>query len=110
MISQQLNNMARELDAVFTKTYEEYLIANRDLEEFHKSIKDPSDEKDRISKLEELNSILLVIQERWGEMIPVFNYIASRYEFTTNAVNSYDGFIKNLEKEIERQKVTQGMS
>jgi archaellum component FlaC len=87
----KIQEIINDLDTEMNRLYTEYLECHKDLDP-HRG--HPVGE----TNLDEVNRILKVMQEKFIELYPALNFIATRYEFATNATNSFNDFFDGLKK------------
>ena len=86
-----IQKLTNELDVEIGRVWEEYLLLHSELDKHRgKQIED--------TNVGEVNRILKDIQEKFSALYPAYNFIATRYQYATNAVNSYNDFIETLKK------------
>jgi hypothetical protein len=86
-IEKKVNNLDKEM----TQVYDEYVKLH---EQFNTHRGKPLQETD----LPEVNRLLNEIQSKFAELYPVLHFIATRHQFTNNAVNAYNEFIEIIKK------------
>ncbi len=86
-----IEKLTNELYVEINRTWEEYLLLHTELDTHRgKPIND--------TNLEEVNRILKGIQEKFALLFPAYNFIATRHQYVSNAVTSYNEFIETLKK------------
>ena len=88
---QTIESIIQKLDALLTQEHDEYVQLHEELNKHRgKQLED--------TDLPEVNRLLKEIQEKFAGIYPALNFVGRRYEFSTNAVNSYNDFIEVLKK------------
>jgi uncharacterized lipoprotein YehR (DUF1307 family) len=86
-----LEKMVTELDLKINRVYGEYCTLHEELNKHRgKQIGE--------TNLDEVNRLLKEIQLKFTELYPAYYFITYRHEYATNVINSYNDFIKLLEK------------
>lgn len=94
-----IQKLTNELDTEMNRVYTEYTELHKELDE-HRG--HPLGE----TNLPEVNRILKDIQERFSSLYPAYHFIASRHQYVSNAVNSYNEFIETIKKAGAKQDET----
>lgn len=86
-----VEKLIQKLDKELTALHEEYIKLHEELDTHRgKPITD--------TNLPEVNKILKKIQDKFQEMYPALSFVATRYQFSTNSINSYNEFIESIKK------------
>lgn len=86
-----IKDAVNAFDTALTTTYNEYVKLHEELNPHRgKPIQD--------TNLNEVNRLLKEIQEKFVDLYPALHLIATKHEFATNAVNSYNEFIEIIKK------------
>lgn len=86
-----IEKLVQKIDKEITVLHEEYIKLHEKLDEHRgKAITD--------TNLPQVNKILKDIQDKFLEQYPALLFIAQRYQFSTNAINSYNEFIESIKK------------
>ncbi len=91
-----IEKLTNELDIEINRVWAEYLDLHNELDTHRGK---PIDD----TNLDEINRILKDIQEKFTLLYPAYNFIATRYQYTTNAVNGFNEFIDTLKKSGAKQ-------
>jgi hypothetical protein len=91
MTVELIEKLTNELDVEINRTWDEYLVLHTELDVYRgKPIGD--------TNLEEVNRILKGIQEKFALLFPAYHFIATRHQYVSNAVTSYNEFIETIKK------------
>lgn len=86
-----IEQLTNDLDMAINQAWDEYIKLHEELDT-HRG-KPLSD-----TNLPEVNRILGDIQEKFAQLYPAYNFIATRHQYVTNAVTGYEDFIETLKK------------
>lgn len=91
-----IEKLVNELDVEMSRIWEEYLAMHVELDK-HRG--HPIED----TNLDEVNRILKEIQEKFSILYPAYNFIATRHQYVSNAVTSYNEFIESIRKAGAKQ-------
>lgn len=86
-----IEKLVKDLDNQINEVYNKYVQLHEELN-FHRG--KPLDD----TNLPEVNRLLKEIQETFALLYPAYYFIAHRYQYAVNAVNSYETFIDQIKK------------
>jgi len=86
-----IEKLTNELDVEINRVWNEYIDLHTELEKHRGK---PIDD----TNLDEVNRILKAIQESFAILYPAYNFIVTRHQYASNAVNGYNEFIELLKK------------
>lgn len=92
-----IEKLTQELDTEMTRVYGEYT-------DLHKELDTHRGHNITDTNLPEVNRILKELQERFASLYPAYHFIASRHQYVSNAVNSYNEFIESIKKAGAKQE------
>jgi hypothetical protein len=96
-----IEKLTNELDVAITSTWGEYIELHKELDSHRGK---PIDD----TNMDDVNSILKEIQEKFALLYPAYHFIATRHQHVSNAVNSYNDFIETLKKSGAKQEDQKG--
>ncbi len=86
-----IEKLTNELDVEINRTWEEYIALHTELDTHRgKPIND--------TNVDNVNMLLKSIQEKFALLYPAYHFIATRHQYVSNAVTSYNEFIETLKK------------
>lgn len=86
-----IQKLTNELDVEINRIWTEYTDLHTELNGHRgKLIND--------TNLDEVNRILKDIQEKFALLYPAYHFIATRHQYVSNAVTSYNEFIETIKK------------
>ncbi len=91
-----IQKLTNELDLEMNRVYTEYT-------ELHKELDAHRGKPLGETNLPEVNRLLKEIQEAFSDLYPAYHFIASRHQYVSNAVNSYNEFIETIKKAGAKQ-------
>lgn len=86
---ESIEQLINQLDTVVNKLWTQYLSLHEELNSHRGK---PIDD----TNLPEVNRILGEIQDTFAELYPAYSFIATRYQYASNAVTQYNEFIESL--------------
>jgi hypothetical protein len=86
-----IEKLTNELDVEINRVWQEYIDLHTELDTHRGK---PIDDMN----LEEVNKILKAIQDTFASLYPAYHFIATRHQYASNAVNTYNDFIETLKK------------
>ncbi len=91
-----IERLTNELDVEINRVWDEYINLHTELDKHRgKPIND--------TNLDEVNGLLKVIQEKFALLYPAYHFIATRHQYVSNAVTSYNEFIELIKKSGAKQ-------
>jgi len=94
-----IEKLTNELDVEINRVWAEYVDLHTQLDTHRgKQIND--------TNLEEVNSLLKEIQEKFALLYPAYHFIATRHQYVSNAVTAYNEFIETIKKSGAKQDGT----
>ncbi len=93
---QLIEKLTNELDVEINRIWQEYIDLHTELDTHRGK---PIDD----TNLDEINRILKAIQEKFALLHPAYNFIATRHQYASNAVNGYNEFIETLKQSGAKQ-------
>ena len=88
---ESIQTLTNQLDTEINRVWSQYLELHKELDGHRGK---PIDD----TYLPEVNRLLGEIQNAFAELYPACHFIATRHQFITNAVTSYEDFIETLKK------------
>lgn len=90
-ITTLIEKLTNELDVEINRIWNEYIELHAELDKHRgKKIDD--------TNLDEVNRLLKEIQEKFTCLYPAYHFIATRHQYVSNAVTSYNEFIETIKK------------
>lgn len=93
---QSIEKMTNDLDVEINRMWTDYLALHEELNSHRGK---PIDD----TNLSEVNRLLEAIQDTFAELYPAYHFIATRYQYASNAVTEYNEFIESIKSAGAKQ-------
>ena len=90
-VMELIEKLTNELDVEINRVYSEYV-------DLHEKLNNHRGKPISETNLDEVNTILKDIQEKFASLHPAYHFIATRHQYVSNAVTYYNEFIETLRK------------
>jgi hypothetical protein len=91
IVMELIEQLTNDLDTEINRLWSQYI-------DLHKELDTHRDKPINDTNLDEVNRLLKDIQSTFTLLYPAYNFIVTRHQYVSNALNGYNEFIESLKK------------